>query len=99
TNFGDDALMKCIHEDFLSEFDKSELAYQCTQSSYLNKIVGNCDILPLSKKNINTKLLLYGGGTQFYAFEENSIQSKLSNNKNLLMNPLKLLSKIAKVIL
>lgn len=97
TNFGDDALMKSLHDDFKKTFSYKELAYNCTYSSYLERIIGNYTVIPLKIKDIPTNLLLYGGGTQFYSFERNNIRDKIQNNIQTLKNPIKLIRKLFEI--
>ena len=99
TNFGDDALLKCLHEDYFSSFSNDDLAYSCTKVEYLNKYIPDYDIIPLNEEyNGKCDILVYGGGTQFYSFQKNNVSEKLSNNKELIKNPFALFQKIKKVL-
>lgn len=95
TNFGDDALLKSLHEDYFSNFTTSELAYSCTHADYLNKYIPGFTVLSLEENYADLcDVLVYGGGTQFYSFEKNNIKEKILNNIQLLKKPITLIGKI-----
>ncbi len=95
TNFGDDALLKSIHEDYFSQFNPKELGYSCQEAEYLTKYIPGYDVI---SRDANygklTKVLVYGGGTQFYSFIKGSILTTLKNNKKNLFNPRWIANKI-----
>ncbi len=69
-NFGDDALMYVIYKNMKKIYTDSQISFICTNSSYLKNIVNDCDIISLEEKDsVNTNILVYGGGTQFYSFK------------------------------
>lgn len=99
TNFGDDALLKSLHEDYFSDFKNRDLAYSCTNVEYLKKYIPGFDILPLNTNyNEMCETLVYGGGTQFYSFDKNGIREKISNNIQLLKRPIALINKVFSVL-
>lgn len=99
TNFGDDALLKSLHEDYFSNYSNVELAYSCTNTEYLKKYIPEYEILPLNVDYSElSDVLIYGGGTQFYSFEKNGIKEKFLNNLQLLKNPVELINKILIVL-
>ncbi|UPT77165.1 polysaccharide pyruvyl transferase family protein [Sulfurovum sp. XGS-02] len=69
-NFGDDALMYILYKKISSIYKSEDIAFICTPEKYLSSIVDDSDIIGFNKINtIQTDLLLYGGGTQFYSFK------------------------------
>ena len=82
-NFGDDALMKIIHDKLKTYELEENMAYICKDANYLKGIVNSTDIFnfdDLTKINFKSNILLYGGGTQFYSFNKESIFSKFIRN-------------------
>lgn len=80
TNFGDDALMKVIHEKLVLLEEPKNIVYFGNQALYLNRIVPGSFIIPfqkISESDLHCKLLLYGGGTQFYQFSGLTITRRL----------------------
>lgn len=101
TNFGDDALLKSIHNDYLTRYSTKELAYSSKQSEYIKKDINNFDSIPV-KLDYNglTKVLIYGGGTQFYSFyKKKNIIQKITTNLHLIFEPKKLKEKINSFLL
>jgi len=69
-NFGDDALMYILHKVFSSQYKEKDIAYICTPSQYLKRLVNSTDIIDIKNHSkVNTSMLIYGGGTQFYSFK------------------------------
>lgn len=82
-NFGDDALMYVIHQKLIEFVSEKQIAYLCNDSHYLEKIVNSSDVIGFEKLDdikISSNLLLYGGGTQFYAFKKESLLTKFKRN-------------------
>lgn len=100
TNFGDDALLKSIHTNYLFNYSEEDLAYSSTNAEYLKKDIGNFDILPLDVNyNKVTKILIYGGGTQFYSFKaKKSLLKKILSNFHLVFDPKKIIYGVKNVI-
>ncbi|MBF4485999.1 MULTISPECIES: polysaccharide pyruvyl transferase family protein [unclassified Flavobacterium] len=66
TNFGDDLLM-CVFENyFLKEFDDLQLNFVGEENNYANKLLISSTYL---KPNFQPDWEVYGGGTQFFAFQ------------------------------
>lgn len=97
TNFGDDALLQSIHRDYLDDYSNSELGYSCTYADYLKNDIGDYEILPLNSNYSDlTDILIYGGGTQFYSFNnEQTFFEKTFSKMTLLFKPKKLIQSIA----
>ncbi|HAU53111.1 MAG TPA: hypothetical protein DCW66_08000, partial [Sphingobacterium sp.] len=76
SNFGDDLLMKVFEDYFKKEFPQVELNFEGENVRYPKNI--------LTKASYNKKSdyhwLVYGGGTQFFAFNSSN---KLSLNEKL----------------
>jgi len=69
-NFGDDALMYILHKVISSKYKEIDIAYICTPGQYLQRIVNSSDIIDIKNyTKLNSNILLYGGGTQFYSFK------------------------------
>lgn len=99
TNFGDDALLKSIHNDYLNKYSKKELAYSSTQVDYLKNEIQNYPTMPLKNSYSElTKVLIYGGGTQFYSFKSKiPLIKKIITNLPLILKPKKLRPKIERL--
>jgi len=94
-NFGDDALMYILHKVMSSKYKKNNLSYICTPEKYLQNIIDSTDIIDISSyNNLQTDILIYGGGTQFYSFKakRNLIYRIFINLKN----PIVFIKKIKK---
>lgn len=94
SNFGDDLLMKVFEDYFKKEFPQVELNFEGENVRYPKNI--------LTKASYNKKSdyhwLVYGGGTQFFAFNSSN---KLSLNEKLrigIRNPKLVLSKLSNLI-
>lgn len=76
-NFGDDALMYTIVTE-LEEVSR-DVVLLCKNSVYIKKILPNTDVIDYDKlqEPIYSKLLVYGGGTQFYHFKKNKLNRGL----------------------
>lgn len=97
-NFGDDALMYILNKVMTLEYKESNIVYICTPDNYLRKIIKTKDIIDInSNYDLDTNILLYGGGTQFYSFrpKKKFIYRILLNIKN----PFLLFQKLKKKIL
>lgn len=67
TNFGDDALMKVIYDEFVE--DKQDIIFSSTYADYIKILAPLANFLPLSNNYNDIDFLIYGGGTQFYSFK------------------------------
>jgi len=68
-NFGDDALMVAVHGIVTQLCTARDIGYLCPRASYLSALLPNADVLNLdAKDHLSTRMLLFGGGTQFYSF-------------------------------
>lgn len=93
-NFGDDALIVALYQNLLSNnIPKDDIILLCTKSNYLNKQLNNPRILDYNSLDSSIQIdhLIYGGGTQFYSFNQNN-QKKI---KDIILNdPIQIFSKI-----
>ncbi|MBP4141511.1 polysaccharide pyruvyl transferase family protein [Flavobacterium sp. P4023] len=92
TNFGDDLLM-CVFENFfLKEFQNIELNFVGEPNQYANKLLVNSSYL---KPHFLPDWEVYGGGTQFFAFQEMNTTSVFEkiiiavNNPKILKNKIR----------
>lgn len=95
TNFGDDLLMLVFENYFRKEFSNAIINFEGEKSDYPNVL--------LQKSTYNKKIdydwLIYGGGTQFFAFQEtykSSIFQKIKlgiSNPKLIFDKLKIAEK------
>ncbi|MDM1073323.1 polysaccharide pyruvyl transferase family protein [Empedobacter brevis] len=78
-NFGDDALMYTIVTE-LKEVSK-DIALLCKKETYIKRILPDTEVIDYEKlqKPIYSKLLVYGGGTQFYHFKKNKFNKGLKD--------------------
>ncbi len=92
-NFGDDALMYILHKVISSKYEENDIAYICTPGQYLQNIINSSDVIDISNyEDLDTKLLIYGGGTQFYSFKpKNNIFYRILLN---LKEPITFVNKI-----
>ncbi|MBB1389975.1 polysaccharide pyruvyl transferase family protein, partial [Shewanella sp. SG44-6] len=100
SNFGDDALLKVIYrelKDFL-ELKNYEVTICSKMTSLKYPVVDLCDEKVVTPKNnidwTKVDSVIYGGGTQFYSFENE--KSKLSIIKHYLTNPKELYSRLTR---
>ena len=83
-NFGDDLLM-CVFENyFLKEFNNIELNFVGIKNDYSHKLLTNSTYL---KPNFLPDWEIYGGGTQFFAFQSKQETSLLQKFQILFKNP------------
>lgn len=77
-NIGDDALM-LANVNLLKRYYRSdEIAVVAKKEKYIEKLLNNIQVYDkYDCCKINTSLLLYGGGTQFYSFGRESKISKI----------------------
>lgn len=90
TNFGDDALMHVLAFKLRPYFEDNEVAFACYDNEYNQKLShGFCIEAVQYFKAIETDLLLFGGGTQFYSFlpERSKTRKTLSLVKQFLKSP------------
>lgn len=90
TNFGDDALMYVLASKLRPYFKDDEVAFACYDNEYNQKLSHGFCIEPVQYfKAIETDLLLFGGGTQFYSFlpERSKTRKILSMLKQFLKSP------------
>ncbi len=88
TNFGDDALLYTLATKLSPYFKSGELAFACYKNKYNESLVSGFKIEDIELvENIDTKFLVYGGGTQFYSFKppRHLFRQFLSKCKRLLM--------------
>ncbi len=87
-NFGDDALQYFLIEWFKK--NKFKVAFITKHAGYLKKIFPDVKLYSQEKAfNINSKVLILGGGTQFFAFKKITLKEKLAFYiKNLSLNKL-----------
>jgi len=72
-NFGDDALMIEIYNFFIKwGFSNNEIAFNCYYDDYLYNLIPNVNLIDIDDKNFSFDNYIYGGGTQFYSFNNNS---------------------------
>lgn len=78
-NFGDDALMYTIVKE-LNEVS-TDIVLLCQSASYINNILPGIKVMDYHKlkQPVNSKLLVYGGGTQFYHFKKNTFSKGLKD--------------------
>jgi len=95
-NFGDDALMHTIVTELREVSD--DIALLCKNKAYIKKMFPTIEVIDYEKlkEPVYSKLLVYGGGTQFYHFKKNKINKGL---KHKLLNPDYVLKYIDKKIL
>lgn len=76
-NFGDDALQFFLVEWFKK--NNYKVAFIANKTSYLNKLFPNtCHISNTEYYNVTTKVLILGGGTQFFAFKKISLKERIT---------------------
>lgn len=73
-NFGDDALMCCLEDFFIENCSNLDIAFCANNDApYSSKLLKKSSFINVSKnKDVSADLLVYGGGTQFFLFNENS---------------------------
>lgn len=78
TNFGDDALMKVIYDQFI--IDKGSVTFSSTYDDYLKKLAPLASFIPFKETYHEFDILIYGGGTQFFSFQRKpNIFKRFSN--------------------
>jgi polysaccharide pyruvyl transferase WcaK-like protein len=88
TNFGDDALLYVLSSNLLPYFNKNDVAFACYKNNYNKLFINGFEIINVSEyKNTPTKVLIYGGGTQFYNFKKppSLLRKYLSRIKQFLL--------------
>lgn len=94
TNFGDDLLM-CVFENyFLREFDNVELNFIGDENNYSDQFLINSSYL---KSGFLPDWEIYGGGTQFFAFQSNFNTTLLQKINFAIKNPGLITKKIRNV--
>lgn len=98
-NFGDDALMCCLEDFFIAHFNEYNVAFCANNDAdYAIRLLKKSGFINMSKnKQVEADLLVYGGGTQFFLFNDNNggIRQYLKRFRELLItNPGGLLAKI-----
>jgi polysaccharide pyruvyl transferase WcaK-like protein len=82
TNFGDDALLYTLSYNIKPYFDSNDVAFACYKNEYNTQYTNGFEIIDVKEfKNINTKFLVYGGGTQFYNFKAPYTKSRVLLSK------------------
>lgn len=89
-NFGDDLLMIVFENYFLKEFPNAILNFEGEKAKYPEQLLAKATY----NKKISADWLIYGGGTQFFAFEEDRERSVLEKIKIGLNNPKLILNKL-----
>lgn len=93
TNFGDDLLMDLFEKYFIDQFNDIQLNFEgMYEVDYPNKILVNSTY---NTKNYNEDWLVYGGGTQFFAYTDGKRTLKTIFN-TLVNNPKRILDKLFK---
>ncbi|MFL1894423.1 polysaccharide pyruvyl transferase family protein [Aquimarina sp. 2-A2] len=90
-NFGDDLLMLVLENYFLKEFDDVHLNFIGEQSLYPKSLLKKSEYREQLKRY---DWLVYGGGTQFFAFKESESYSLLKKISMVLKKPQLLLDKL-----
>lgn len=86
-NFGDDCLMIACHEMLKRSLTPSDFVFWGTSSTYPSILAPDiCMVDRNTMPNINCELLVYGGGTQFYAFNQ-TVAKRLSKVWHAFVNP------------
>ncbi|AYN05209.1 polysaccharide pyruvyl transferase family protein [Flavobacterium sp. 140616W15] len=94
TNFGDDLLM-CVFENFfLKEFENVQLNFVGDYNDYVQNLLVNSTYL---EPNFLPDWEVYGGGTQFFAFQNKYDTSLLKKINVALRNPSLIKSKIKNI--
>jgi polysaccharide pyruvyl transferase WcaK-like protein len=95
TNFGDDLLM-CVFENFfLSEFARIQLNFVGEKNNYAQKLLVNSSYM---QADFTPDWEVYGGGTQFFAFQKHSKLTFAEKVNIAVKNPTILLEKIKSVL-
>ncbi|WP_312993432.1 polysaccharide pyruvyl transferase family protein [Chryseobacterium flavum] len=98
-NFGDDALLVALYQNFLANnISEEDIYLLCVKSNYLNKQLKNPKVIDYNQldSSIEIQHLIYGGGTQFYSFDTDN-RKKIKDI--LIKNPLFIFSKIRNQII
>jgi len=96
SNFGDDMLMRSVLSCVEKYIPSEEICVIGRKSKYLNEWYPDITFKTTNNYGkLNTKFLIYGGGTQFYSFSSSSsFWSKLKPRiHNLCLNPKHLITK------
>ncbi|MFT5963737.1 MAG: polysaccharide pyruvyl transferase WcaK-like protein [Flavobacterium sp.] len=67
TNFGDDLLMCVLENFFLEKFPNDSIVFMGEKNDYVNKLLKKASFISKNKE-VHADMLVYGGGTQFFAF-------------------------------
>jgi polysaccharide pyruvyl transferase WcaK-like protein len=96
-NFGDDALMVAVHQVAARLCPAQETGYLCRPASYLRTLVPEARVLRLRDRDpLAVRLLLFGGGTQFYSFPPSGRQRGfVTRARRILREPRLLPRKVA----
>ena len=71
SNFGDDALMLILFNYLKQKIDVQQIAFICKNVSYLSTFIPEAKILTIEEQKVVTaELFIYGGGTQFFSFQD-----------------------------
>ncbi len=84
TNFGDDLLMTVFENYFLKETPTVKLNFNGENESYVSNLLNNSSYLDDS---FNPELVVYGGGTQFFAFSHPKKLSRIGKVIKILRRP------------
>ena len=93
TNFGDDLLMLVFENYFIKEFQNSNLNFEGINVDYPSNLLQKATY---NRKKSDNDWNVYGGGTQFFSFNEKSDLSTLDKVKIYLKNPQLLKNKFVK---
>ena len=84
TNFGDDLLMLVFENFFRKEFKNAEINFEGINAEYPSKLLKSASY---NKSIKNSDWNVFGGGTQFFSFNENGDLSFIDKIKLYLKNP------------
>ncbi|MEI5983684.1 polysaccharide pyruvyl transferase family protein [Sphingobacterium sp. PU5-4] len=90
TNYGDDLLMHVFENYFIKEFPKSKLNFEGERANYPKKLLKKGTY----NKAQNTDWLIFGGGTQFFAFHSQNNLSFIEKVKIGIKNPQIVINKL-----
>ena len=87
-NFGDDALMIAVYKITIRFFESQAITFICRDAGYIKRLLPDVKVVsPDRERELNTHILLYGGGTQFFSFQ--STYAKTITFLNRILNNLR----------
>jgi len=95
TNFGDDLLMCLFEKYFLNNFKNIDLNFEGIDMKYPDKLLVKAKY---NSKSFNEDWFIYGGGTQFFSFQQTHSKTFFGLIKKAITSPNKAMKKLLSML-